>query len=412
LIEIIYNKIRRIQMNKEKLSKMKFSTRAVHAGYKKNEYGALATPIYQTSTFIFDSAEQGGRRFALEEDGYIYTRLGNPTSSQVEDKLANLENAEAAVAMGSGMGAITSVIWAIVKGGDHIVAAKTLYGCTFAFLNHGLPKFGVEVTFVDTSDPENVRKAMKDNTRVVYLESPANPNMLISDIEEISKIAHEKEGCMVVVDNTYCTPYIQRPIDIGADVVVHSATKYLNGHGDVIAGFAAGTQEFINQVRLVGIKDMTGSVISPFDSYLINRGMKTLEIRMEKHCQNAQKVAEFLEGHPAVVSIAYPGLKSFPQYELAKKQMSLPGAMIAFEVKGGLEAGRILMNSVELCSLAVSLGDTETLIQHPASMTHSPYTPEERAASGISEGLVRLSVGLEDAGDIIDDLKNALDKLL
>jgi methionine-gamma-lyase len=399
-------------MNKEKLSKMKFSTRAVHAGYKKNEYGALATPIYQTSTFIFDSAEQGGRRFALEEDGYIYTRLGNPTSSQVEDKLANLENAEAAVAMGSGMGAITSVIWAIVKGGDHIVAAKTLYGCTFAFLNHGLPKFGVEVTFVDTSDPENVRNAMKENTKVVYLESPANPNMLISDIEEISKIAHEKEGCMVVVDNTYCTPYIQRPIDIGADVVVHSATKYLNGHGDVIAGFAAGTQDFINQVRFVGIKDMTGSVISPFDSYLINRGMKTLEIRMEKHCQNAQKVAEFLEGHPAVVSIAYPGLKSFPQYELAHKQMSLPGAMIAFEVKGGLEAGRILMNSVELCSLAVSLGDTETLIQHPASMTHSPYTPEERAASGISEGLVRLSVGLEDAGDIIDDLKQALDKLL
>lgn len=399
-------------MNKEKLSKMKFSTRAVHAGYRKNEYGALATPIYQTSTFIFDSAEQGGRRFALEEDGYIYTRLGNPTSSQVEDKLASLENAEAVVAMGSGMGAITSVIWAIVKGGDHIVAAKTLYGCTFAFLNHGLPKFGIEVTFVDTSDPENVRKAMKENTKVVYLESPANPNMLISDIEEISKIAHEKEGCMVVVDNTYCTPYIQRPIDLGADVVVHSATKYLNGHGDVIAGFAAGTQEFINQVRFVGIKDMTGSVISPFDSYLINRGMKTLEIRMEKHCQNAQKVAEFLEDHPAVVSIAYPGLKSFPQYELAKKQMSLPGAMIAFEVKGGLEAGRILMNSVELCSLAVSLGDTETLIQHPASMTHSPYTPEERAASGISEGLVRLSVGLEDAGDIIDDLKQALDKLL
>lgn len=399
-------------MNKEKLSKMKFSTRAVHAGYRKNEYGALATPIYQTSTFIFDSAEQGGRRFALEEDGYIYTRLGNPTSTQVEDKLANLENAEAAVAMGSGMGAITSVIWAIVKGGDHIVAAKTLYGCTFAFLNHGLPKFGIEVTFVDTSDPENVRNAMKENTRLVYLESPANPNMLISDIEEISKIAHEKENCMVVVDNTYCTPYIQRPIDLGADVVVHSATKYLNGHGDVIAGFAAGTQEFINQVRLVGIKDMTGSVISPFDSYLINRGMKTLEIRMEKHCQNAQKVAEFLEGHPAVETIAYPGLKSFPQYELAKKQMSLPGAMIAFEVKGGLEAGRILMNSVELCSLAVSLGDTETLIQHPASMTHSPYTPEERAASGISEGLVRLSVGLEDAGDIIDDLKQALDKLL
>lgn len=399
-------------MDKDKLNKLKFSTRAVHAGYKKNEYGALATPIYQTSTFIFDSAEQGGRRFALEEEGYIYTRLGNPTSSQVEDKLANLENAEAAVAMSSGMGAITSVFWAALKSGDHVVAAKTLYGCTFAYLNHGLSRFGVETTFVDTSDPENVRMAMRPNTKIVYLESPANPNMLISDIEEISEIAHETEGCLVVVDNTYSTPYIQRPLDLGADVVVHSATKYLNGHGDVIAGFAAGSREFINQVRLVGIKDMTGSVMSPFDSYLINRGMKTLEIRMEKHCANAQKVAEFLEAHPAVESIAYPGLKSFSQYELAKKQMSLPGAMIAFEVKGGLEAGKKLMNSLELCTLAVSLGDTETLIQHPASMTHSPYTPEERALSGISEGLVRLSIGLEDAGDIIDDLKQGLDKLL
>ena len=399
-------------MDKDKLSKMNFSTRAVHAGYKSNEYGALATPIYQTSTFIFDSAEQGGRRFALEEEGYIYTRLGNPTCTQVEDKLASLENAEAAVAMASGMGAITSVIWSIVSAGDHIISAKTLYGCTFSFMSHGLTKFGVEVDFVDTSDPENIRKAMKPNTKIVYLESPANPNMLLSDISIISKIAHEKDDCMVVVDNTYCTPYLQRPIDLGADVVVHSATKYLNGHGDVIAGFAAGKKEFIDKVRLFGIKDMTGSVISPFDAYLINRGMKTLEVRMEKHCSNAQKVAEFLESHSAIEWIGYPGLKSFPQYELANKQMSLPGAMIAFEVKGGLEAGRKLMNTVELCSLAVSLGDTETLIQHPASMTHSPYTPEERAVSGISEGLVRLSVGLEHADDIIDDLKQALDKLV
>lgn len=398
-------------MNKEKLSKMKFSTRAVHAGYQKNEHGALATPIYQTSTFIFDSAEQGGRRFALEEPGYIYSRLGNPTTAQVEDKLANLENGEAAVAMASGMGAITSVFWAAVSAGDHIVAAKTLYGCTFAFLNHGLTRFGVEVDFIDTSDPENVRKAMKPNTKVVYLESPANPNMNISDIEVISKIAHEVEGCIVVVDNTYCTPYIQRPLDLGADVVVHSATKYLNGHGDVIAGFAVGKQEFMNKVRLVGIKDMTGSVLSPFDAFLINRGMKTLDLRMEKHCANAQKVAEFLENHPAVQSVQYPGLKSFAQYELAKKQMLLPGAMIAFELNGGLEAGIHLMNSVELCILAVSLGDTETLIQHPASMTHSPYTPEERKEAGISDGLVRLSVGLEDADDIISDLKQALEQL-
>ena len=399
-------------MDKEKLSKLNFSTRAVHAGYQKNEFGALATPIYQTSTFIFDSAEQGGKRFALEEPGYIYSRLGNPTNTQVEDKLANLEGAEAAVSMASGIGAITSVIWSKVSSGDHIIAAKTLYGCTFAFLNHGISRFGVEVSFVDTSDPENVRAAMKANTKIVYLETPANPNMNISDIEAISKIAHEVEDCIVVVDNTYCTPYLQRPIELGADVVVHSATKYLNGHGDVIAGFAVGTQEFIDQVRLVGIKDMTGACLSAFDAFLINRGMKTLDLRMDKHCSNAQKVAEFLESHPAVESITYPGLKSFPQYELAQKQMKLPGAMIAFEVKGGIEAGIKLMNTVELCTLAVSLGDAETLIQHPASMTHSPYTPEERLESDITEGLVRLSVGLEYADDIIADLKQALDKLI
>ena len=399
-------------MDKEKLSKLNFSTRAVHAGYQKNEFGALATPIYQTSTFIFDSAEQGGKRFALEEPGYIYSRLGNPTNTQVEDKLANLEGAEAAVSMASGIGAITSVIWSKVSSGDHIIAAKTLYGCTFAFLNHGISRFGVEVSFVDTSDPENVRAAMKANTKIVYLETPANPNMNISDIEAISKIAHEVEDCIVVVDNTYCTPYLQRPIELGADVVVHSATKYLNGHGDVIAGFAVGTQEFIDQVRLVGIKDMTGACLSAFDAFLINRGMKTLDLRMDKHCSNAQKVAEFLESHPAVESITYPGLKSFPQYELAQKQMKLPGAMIAFEVKGGIEAGIKLMNTVELCTLAVSLGDAETLIQHPASMTHSPYTPEERLESDITEGLVRLSVGLECPDDIIADLKQALDKLI
>ena len=264
-----------------------FSTRAVHAGYRKNEMGALATPIYQTSTFIFDNAEQGGRRFAGEEKGYIYSRLGNPTNTQVEEKIANLEGGEAAVSSASGMGAITSVIWSLVSTGDHIVAAKTLYGCTFAYLTHGLERFGVELTLVDMDDPEKVRKAMKENTKVVYLESPANPNMTIVDIKEVSRIAHEVQGCMVVVDNTYCSPYIQRPLELGADVVVHSATKYLNGHGDVIAGFAVGSEEFIERVRFFGIKDMTGASLSPFDAYLINRGMKTLGIRMDRHCFQA-----------------------------------------------------------------------------------------------------------------------------
>ncbi|MEL5719074.1 MAG: methionine gamma-lyase [Treponema pedis] len=398
-------------MNKDELKNMGFASKQIHAGYEKNKYGALATPIYQTSTFIFDSAEQGGKRFALEEEGYIYTRLGNPTATVVEEKLACLENGEACISASSGMGAITSCLWTLVSAGDHIVAGKTLYGCTFAYFSHGLSRFGVDVTFVDTRNPENVRKAMKANTKVVYLETPANPNMYLCDIKTISEIAHTNPDCKVVVDNTYMTPYLQRPLDLGADVVVHSATKYLNGHGDVIAGFVVGKKEFIDQVRFVGVKDMTGSTLGPFEAYLIGRGMKTLDIRMEKHCANAQKVAEFLETHTALESIYYPGLKSFPQYELAKKQMMLPGAMIAFTVKGGCEAGRNLMNRVKFATLAVSLGDAETLIQHPASMTHSTYTPEERAASDIAEGLVRLSVGLEDSKDIIADLKQALDSL-
>ncbi|PID90983.1 MAG: methionine gamma-lyase [Bacteroidetes bacterium] len=388
-----------------------FSTRAIHAGHLPNQFGALATPIYQSSTFVFDSAEQGGRRFALEEDGYIYTRLGNPNSTEVEEKLADLEGAEACMSTASGIGAITSALWTSVSAGDHIVAAKTLYGCTFAFLNHGLSRFGVEVDFVDTRDPQNVKAALKPNTKVVYLETPANPNMYISDIKAISKIAHEHNAdIQVYVDNTYCTPYIQHPLQLGADVVVHSATKYINGHGDVIAGFVLGKKEFIDQVRFVGVKDMTGATLGPFEAYLIGRGMKTLSIRMEKHCANAQKIAEFLESHPKVEKVMYPGLKSFPQHELAMSQMCLPGAMIAFELKGGIEAGKSLINGCRLCTPAVSLGDAETLIQHPASMTHSPYTPEERAASDIAEGLVRLSVGLEDAEDLIADLKQALDK--
>ena len=395
----------------EEIAKSGFATRAVHVGAEKNMYGTLAAPIYQTSTFIFENAEQGGRRFALEEEGYIYTRLGNPTCNAVEQKVASLEGAEACVSASSGMGAITSAIWVCVQAGDHIVAGKTLYGCTYAFMEHGLKRYGVEVSFVDMRDPKEVEKAMRPNTKLVYVETPANPNMHVADIEAIAEITHRHEGCRLMVDNTFCTPYLCRPLEHGADMVVHSATKFLNGHGDVIAGFVVGTKEYIDQVRLLGIKDLTGSVLGPFEAFLINRGLKTLHVRMDRHCENAQKVAEYLEKHPKVESIAYPGLKSFPQYDLAKKYMQKPGSMIAFEVKGGLEAGRNLINNVHLCSLAVSLGDTETLIEHPASMTHSPYTPEERAASNIPEGLVRLSIGLEDAEDIIADLEKAFQKI-
>lgn len=399
-------------MDREHLMNKGFGTKAIHGGTKKDQYGALATPIHQTATFIFDSADQGGNRFALKEEGYIYTRLGNPTNTVLEEKLAILEGGEACMSMGSGIGAISSVMWTALKAGDHVISAQTIYGCTHAFLAHGMTRYGVEVTFVDVSDPENVRKAMKENTKVVFLETPANPTLLITDIEEISKIAHARENCIVVVDNTFSTPYIQRPLELGADVVVHSGTKFLNGHGDVIAGFAIGTKAFIDQVRLFGVKDMTGSCLSPFDAYLIIRGMKTLEIRMDRHCESAMKVAEFLEAHPAVKNVYFPGLKSFPQFELAKKQMSLPGAVIAFEIKGGVEEGKKVINSVNMCKLAVSLGDPETLIEHPASMTHSPYSPEERLEAGISDGLIRVAVGLENIQDIIDDLDQALNSIV
>ena len=393
------------------IKKCGLGTTAIHAGTLKNLYGTLAMPIYQTSTFIFDSAEQGGRRFALKEAGYIYTRLGNPTTTVLEDKIAALEEGEAAVATSSGMGAISSTLWTVLKAGDHIVTDKTLYGCTFALMCHGLTRFGIDVTFVDTSNLDEVKNAMKENTRVVYLETPANPNLKIVDIEALAKIAHTNPNTLVIVDNTFATPYMQKPLTLGADVVVHSVTKYINGHGDVIAGLVITNKALADQIRFVGLKDMTGAVLGPQDAYYIIRGMKTFEIRMERHCKNARKVVEFLNNHPKIEKVYYPGLETHPGYEIAKKQMKDFGAMISFELKGGFEAGKTLLNSLKLCSLAVSLGDTETLIQHPASMTHSPYTKEEREAAGITDGLVRLSVGLENVEDIIADLEHGLEKI-
>ena len=393
------------------MKKLGLGTTAIHAGTLKNLYGTLAMPIYQTSTFIFDSAEQGGRRFALEEAGYIYTRLGNPTTTVLENKIAALEEGEAGIAMSSGMGAISSTLWTVLKAGDHVVTDKTLYGCTFALMNHGLTKFGVEVTFVDTSNLDEVKKAMKENTRVVYLETPANPNLKIVDLEGVCKVAPTNPNTLVIVDNTFATPYMQKPLKLGVDVVVHSATKYLNGHGDVIAGLVVTNKELADQIRFVGLKDMTGAVLGPQEAYYIIRGLKTFEIRMERHCKNARTIADFLNKHPKVEKVYYPGLETHPGHEIAKKQMKDFGAMISFELKGGFEAGKTLLNNLKLCSLAVSLGDTETLIQHPASMTHSPYTKEEREAAGITDGLVRLSVGLENVEDIIADLEQGLEKI-
>lgn len=386
-------------------------TIAIHGNGGKNPFGALSTPIYQTSTFVFETAEQGGRRFALEEEGYIYSRLGNPTTAVLEGTVAKLEHGEAAVATSSGIGAISSTLWTFLKAGDHLIADKTLYGCTFAFMNHGLTKFGIDVSFIDTSDIELVKKEMKPNTRIIYLETPANPNLKITDLKAVSEVAHTNPNTLVVVDNTFATPYLQNPLLLGADIVVHSATKYLNGHGDVVAGFAVSKKEYIDQIRLVGVKDMTGSVLGPQEAYYLIRGLKTFELRMKQHCANAEKIANYLNNHPKVEKVYYPGLATHVGHEIAKKQMKGYGGMISFELKGGIEAGKTLLNSLQLCHIAVSLGDTETLIQHPASMTHSPYTREERLAAGITDGLVRLSVGLEDVQDIIDDLEYGLSKI-
>lgn len=384
------------------------ATRAIHFGYNPHdEHGALTPPLHLTSTYAFETAEAGGEVFAGERAGFVYSRVGNPTTDLLERRIANLEGAEAALATSSGMGAITALLWTYLQTGDEIITDLTLYGCTYALFSHGFSRFGIKVTHIDMTDPANLEAAMNDSTKFVYFETPANPNMRIVDIAAISKIAH-KHGARVIVDNTYATPIITRPIELGADFVVHSATKYLGGHGDLLAGIVVGRLEEMIEVRTIGVKDMTGAVIAPFNAMLILRGLKTLELRMERHSQNALQIAQMLEAHSAVEWVNYPGLESFAQQGLAARQMALFGGMIAFEVKGGFAAGKAVMNALNLITRAVSLGDAETLIQHPASMTHVTYAPEEREAHGISEGLIRISAGLENADDILADLDQAL----
>ncbi|RZN44920.1 methionine gamma-lyase [Escherichia sp. E13S3] len=386
----------------------RFDTKIVHAGQHPDpSTGSLSTPIFQTSTFVFDNAEQGAARFALEEPGYIYTRLGNPTTDALEQKMAVLEDGEAALATASGISAITTALLTLCQQGDHIVSANAIYGCTHAFLSHSMPKFGITTSFVDATNIAELKAAIRPETKVVYIETPANPTLTLVDIEMVAGIAHQ-HGALLIVDNTFMSPYGQQPLRLGADIVVHSVTKYINGHGDVIGGVIVGKKDFIDQARYVGLKDITGGCMSPFNAWLTLRGVKTLGVRMERHSSNAMKIAQFLESHPAITHVYYPGLLAHPQYDLYKQQMTLPGGVISFEIAGGFESGRRMINAVNLCLLAVSLGDTETLIQHPASMTHSPVPPEERLKAGITDGMIRLSVGLEDPDDIIDDLQQAI----
>jgi len=395
-------------MNRSNNDKKGFSTRAIHHGHDPYEgHGAVNPPIYLSSTYSFSTVEEGRARFTGEQEGFVYSRVGNPTTVLLEQRIADLEGGEAALVTASGMGATAALLWTLLAPGDQIIADKTLYGCTYAYFNHGLAKFGVEITHIDLTDPANLAETISEKTKVVFFESPANPNMRLVDIAAIAEIA-QGFGAKVVVDNTYCTPYLQRPIGLGADYVVHSATKYLGGHGDLIAGAIVGPKESLDEVRFYGIKDMTGAVLSSQDAFLILRGLKTLALRMERHCENAQAIAELLVDRPEVEVCHYPGLEAFPQRELAKRQMALPGGMVAFELRGGMEAGSRFMNELRLITRAVSLGDAESLAQHPASMTHSVYPPEEREAHLISEGLVRISAGLEDTDDLISDIDGAL----
>jgi len=390
--------------------KTAIETQAIHAGRINDEqFGSLATPLYQTSTFIFDSAQQGAERFAGESEGFIYTRLGNPTTRQLEMRVAAMEGMEDAAATATGMAAVSAALLTNLQAGDHMISSKAVYGCSFALMNHILKKFAIEVTFVDMTEPENISDAVQENTKLIFLETPINPNLVVLDLEKICAIA-KKHQLLSVIDNTFLTPVLQQPAKFGADIVIHSATKYLNGHGDVVAGIVCASNEMISDIKLTTLKDI-GATMSPHDAWLILRGIKTLPIRMERHCSNAQSVAEFLEQHQAVSQVYYPGLTSHPGHQFIGKQMKAAGGVIAFELNTDLKGGADFIDSMQLFSIAVSLGDAESLIQHPASMTHSPYEPQERAQAGITDSLIRISVGLENVDDIIADLRQALAKV-
>lgn len=383
-----------------------FETNLIHGGQRPDSKKAVVTPIYQTSTFAFADAQDGASCFAGESDGYIYTRLGNPTIRALEDAVAILENGCGGIATASGMGAVNTVYMAYLGAGSHIVSTDAVYGPSRGVLEKHYSRFGVQASFVDTTKLELIEAAIRPETKLLYVETPANPTIGITDIAACARIA-SKHGIKLVVDNTFCSPYLQRPLDLGADIVLHSITKFINGHADVVGGVIVAKTEADHKL-LYGVMTTLGANMDPHQAFLVSRGLKTLAIRMEKAQANAQKIAEYLEQHPAVAWVRFPGLKSHPQYDLAQRQQSGPGAMISFGLKGGLEAGRKVMDNVKLAVLAVSLGGVETLIQHPASMTHAKVSAEAKLLAGITDDLVRYSVGIEDVDDLIADLDQAL----
>lgn len=388
----------------------RFETACVHAGSHPDAlFGGVSVPIYQSSTFAFANAEQGAARFEGRDPGYKYTRLGNPTTAALEACIAELEGGGMGLATASGMAAISTVYMAFLGNGIHIVSTDSVYGPSRTLMEREFGRFGVESSYVDTANLANLKKALKPNTKMVYLETPANPTLAITDIAGAAEIAH-KAGAIVVVDNTFCSPMLQRPLDLGADIVLHSMTKFINGHSDVVSGMlVARDQQLFNRLKTVLVQ--MGGTIDPHQAWLVMRGVKTLGLRMRVAQDNAARLALDLQKHPAVASVCYPGLPSHPQHELAKKQMKGFGAMISFELKGGVEAGRMLMDTVKLSTLAVSLGGVESLIQHPASMTHASMGAEARRAAGITDGLVRFSPGCEAYEDLRDDMIAALDAI-
>jgi methionine-gamma-lyase len=386
-----------------------FNTKLIHGGEIEEPYGSATVPIYQTSTFSFNSAAHGAACFSGNSEGYIYTRIGNPTIHALEQQIAALENGFGGIAVSSGMAAANVIYQALLGSGDHMVSTDAVYGPARAIMEGHYPKFKIESTYINTTDLKIVEQAMRPSTKLLYIETPANPTMDISDIAGCAEIAH-RHGAILAVDNTFCSPYLQNPLDLGADIVFHSMTKFINGHADIVAGMIVANDEELYK-KLRGMMVNLGCNMDPHQAYMVLRGVKTLGIRIDRATANAQKVASFLESHPRVAWVKYPGLKSHPQYEIGQKQMKAPGSMISFGLKGGFAAAQILMDHVHLALLAVSLGGVETLIQHPASMTHSKVSAEGKLKSGITEDLVRFAVGIEDVEDIIADLNQAFEHI-
>ncbi|HEX7593804.1 MAG TPA: aminotransferase class I/II-fold pyridoxal phosphate-dependent enzyme [Anaerolineae bacterium] len=387
--------------------KLGIHTLAIHAGETSDPTtGALVPPLHLASTYHLGTAENGAAIFAGEKEGFVYSRWGNPTVEVLQQRVAALENAPAALCTASGMAAIMTAVLNVVRAGDHMISAKAIYPSAYHLFDVELRALGIDTTFVDATDARNVAAALRPNTKLVYLESPGNPILALCDLAAIADLARGA-GVLTICDNTFATPINQRPLDLGIDVVIHSMTKYFCGHGDAVGGVIAGRADFVKRCADEPLRYF-GGILSPFNAYLILRGTMTLPLRVERHNANALAVARFLEKHSQVSWVSYPGLESHPQYALAQKQMSGFGGMVCFDLKGGVQAGARLMNAVKLCALAVSLGDARSLITHPASTTHSVVSREQRLSQGVTDGLVRLSVGLEDAEDIIADLERGL----